>query len=68
LSKTIDEKKSRDLFLQGAALDKEYMSPHELELFELETKMRKVLLELLKPVLEDMDEDRRNVRSVQINS
>jgi len=47
MSKTLNEKNQRDLFLQGAALDKEYLSPHELELFELETKMRKVLLELL---------------------
>ena len=53
--------------MQGQALDKEYVSPHELEFFELETKVRKLVSEIMQPVLNDMDEDRRNVRVIQSN-
>ena len=56
--------KAREFFLQGAALDREYVSPHELEFFELETKVRKLISEIMQPVLNDMDEDRRSVRSI----
>lgn len=50
--------------MQGPALDKEYVSPHELEFFELETKVRKLISEMMQPVMNDMDEDRRNARII----
>lgn len=61
----MEKHKAREFFLQGQALDKEYVSPHELEFFELETKVRKLVSEIMQPVLNDMDEDRRNVRVIQ---
>ena len=61
-SKAGDAAKATEFFLSGLQLDKEYVSPHELEFFELETKIRKLISEIMQPVMNDMDEDRRIAR------
>ena len=47
-------------------LNKMFKNPQELDLFELETKSRRTIGELFKPVLEDRDKDRKNVATLEI--
>jgi hypothetical protein len=48
-----------EIFLQGADLENKYTNVRELEEFDVESKNRKIIAELVKPILEDMDHDRK---------
>ena len=45
--------------MQGADLENKYTNVRELEEFDVESKNRKIIAELVKPILEDMDHDRK---------
>lgn len=47
-------------------LNRSFPAPKELDLFGLETGARKTIAELFKPMMDDMERDRRNVVSTQV--
>lgn len=47
-------------------VDREFRAPKELDLFALETKSRKTISELIRPVIADMDIDRRKMAEVAV--
>lgn len=52
-------KKKDDIFLGGAELEAKYTHVRELDEFDHESKSRKIIAELIRPILEDMDHDRK---------
>lgn len=52
--------KKHDIFLPGVDLETKYANVRELDEFERESRNRKIIWDLVKPLLEDMDKDRRN--------
>ena len=45
--------------MSGADLETKFTHVRELDDFEAESKSRKIIAELVKPILEDMDRDRK---------
>ena len=43
----------------GSFVDKSYIGPQDLDLFAIETKSRRTISELIKPIMTDMEQDRR---------
>jgi hypothetical protein len=52
--------KKLDIFLHGDQLDQNFKHVRELDDFQIESKCRKLICELIKPMMSDMDRDRRN--------
>ena len=45
----------------SAAEERAYQAPHQLDLFALETRARRTIAELIKPIVNAADNDRREV-------
>lgn len=56
-----------DVFLPPDVLIKSYQAPKELNMFILETECRKMIQELMLPLIEDMDIDRRQAISIKLH-
>ena len=54
--------------LSGNILDKAYMAPHALDIFAIETKSRKAIGELIRPLNQEMERDRVTVAGFIIKS
>jgi hypothetical protein len=61
------DKKAPETFLEPELLIKAIKSPQDLDLFMLETKSRKIIQELMQPILNDMDSDRRQVVQLKVH-
>ena len=62
------KKYKKDPFIKNPVdLDRTYAAPQELELFAMETRSRRTISELIKPILADMDTDRRNIAMATVN-
>lgn len=44
--------------------EKQYQAPDSLDLFALETRARRTIGELIRPIINELDEDRRKVAEV----
>ena len=64
--KAEEEKDKKNPFVAAPLLDRTYMAPQELDLFALETKSRKTIAQLVKPILSDMDTDRKKMAELQV--
>jgi len=54
-------------FVQPDLFQKRFEAPAELDFFVLETKARKVIAELMAPIFEDMNEDRKLLLGLKIH-
>lgn len=62
------KKYKKDAFIKNPVdLDRTYAAPQELDLFAMETRSRRTIGELIKPILADMDSDRRNIAMATVN-
>ena len=47
-------------------MDRQYMRPQDLDLFAIETKSRRTIGELIKPIMTDMEQDRRKTADAYV--
>ncbi len=67
VKKKKDSKAKPETFLQPDLLLKTFNAPQELDLFVLETKSRKIIQELMQPILDDMNEDRKLLLGLKVH-
>jgi len=48
----------------AAVIEKQFQAPAELDLFAMETRARRTIGELMKPIIVELDNDRRKVAEV----
>ena len=62
--------RSRSTVVQGVAshsfIDKTYETPEALRYFDLETKARRTIAELIKPIVEETERDRGKVAKMTV--
>lgn len=52
--------------VSGNILDKAYIAPHALDIFTIETKSRKAIGELIRPLNQEMEKDRLTVAAFSV--
>jgi hypothetical protein len=56
-----------EVFMTPQILSRNFPNPQELDLFNLETTSRKTIAELLKPMVDDMNQERIKLAKAEVH-